>query len=413
MTKIVLSIPKIEKNRVSVTLTAGSECQRYINAQEFYVEYDENIDDVPKSILMVPFLYNMLPISWFKDIELEVPMLDKKTFESIEILKKNMSEIHKNTLLKGMITVGQIEDNSIIEHVNKKAMLFSGGVDSWGSFLSHYEENPYLCTVWGADIKLSDRSGWEKVKQNTLDICEQFGTSPFFVKTNFRDIMNYFQLEKGLTNVLTGNWWHDVQHGMGLTSLFAPLMYKHRIEQLYVPGTFSIHWLEPIASEPRIDNHIQFGFSSVYHDQFDKNRQEKLVVVKNYYEEYQEKINIRVCYEGTGGTNCCICEKCNRTIIGLMVLGLEARDFGFQIINLSLIKKSISNYSWVYSEARKRSFQDIQQMIDPKLVYEDSDFFDWFSEVDFNEYYRNNQNSKILQWKRKSKYLLKKLLKKR
>ncbi|MDZ5757434.1 hypothetical protein RAK27_02025 [Carnobacterium maltaromaticum] len=412
MTKIILSIPKVENNRVSVSLTASPQAQKYLTGNEFYIEYDENVEDVPISILMVPFLYNLVPISWFKDIVLEVPILDGKTFESLAILKKNMSEIHGNTLLKGSITVKQVVTSSIEEATSKKAMLFSGGVDSWGSFLSHYQEKPYLCTVWGADIKLTDTAGWAKVKRTILDVCQQFDTTPFFVKTNFREIMNYFYIEEDLSKILTGNWWHDVQHGMGLTSLFAPLMYKHQVELLYVPGTFSTHWLEPIASEPRIDNHIKFGFSSVYHDQFDKNRQEKLIVVKDYYRLTGKKINIRVCYEGTGGMNCCICEKCNRTMIGLLVLGLNPKDFGFQTVNLKLIKKSISNYSWIYSEARKRSFQDIQQVIDPNLTYEKQEFIDWFNEIDFDDYYAKNQKSLVIQFKRRSKKFLKKMLKK-
>ncbi|WP_317914161.1 hypothetical protein [Carnobacterium maltaromaticum] len=413
MSKVTLSIPEVKKNRVTVFLTVSPECKNLFTTTEFFIDYTENIESIPPSILMVPFLYNLIPISWFKDIELVVPVLDKKTFESLEILKENMSIIHGNIELGGKLKIGNIEDNTSGNEVYKKAMLFSGGVDSWSSFLSHYEELPYLCTVWGADIKLNDTNGWNRVKKNTLEVCKQFNTEAFFVKTNFRDILNYFNLEQGLEDILTGNWWHDVQHGMGLTSLFAPLMYKYHVELLYVPGTFSSQWLEPIASEPRIDNYIKFGSSSVYHDQFEKNRQEKLVVIKKYYERTQQKFTIRVCYEGTGGENCCICEKCNRTIIGLMVLGLNAENFGFTRINIKRMKKLISNNSWVYSKARLLSFQDIQQMIDSKYLDTDinKDFIQWFSNVDFDECFRKNQVSKFNKFKRTSKKLVKKVLK--
>lgn len=405
-------MPKITGKRVTVTLTVSPECRQLFTTTEFFVEYEEELAEVPTSILMVPFFYNLLPICWFKNIELEVPVLDQQVVATLATLKQNMSEIHGNTLLQGKVTIGSIENNSRTVSLAKSAMLFSGGVDSWGSFLSHYKESPILCTVWGADIKLKDKQGWNRVKQNTLAVCQHFETEAFFVKTNFRDIMNYFYIEEGLAAILTGNWWHDVQHGMGLTSLFAPLMYQHGVTLLYVPGTFSSQWLEPIASEPRIDNHIQFGFSSVFHDQFDKNRQEKLLVVRDYYAETKQPFTIRVCYEGSGGTNCCVCEKCNRTMIGLMALGLDTQAFGFQTTNLKLIKKSLANTSWVYSQARKLSFQDIQKTIQLDHLSDNQDFLEWFKAVDFDERYQKNQTQFFRRWKKNSKRMIKTLLKK-
>lgn len=411
MNKVILSNPVVKKNRVSVSLTVSPECQKFFNLTKLFIEYTENIELIPVSILMIPFLYNLAPISWVKNIELEVPILDKKTVESLKKLKENLTAIHGNNLLGGKLKIGRLEDNANGIKDYKKAILFSGGVDSWSSFLSHYEETPYLCTVLGADIKLNDSDKWNRIKKNTLEVCEQFNTEAFFVKTNFRASLNYFYLEQNLETILKGNLYHDVQHGMGLTSLFAPLMYKYHVELLYVPGTYDVHWLEPILSESRIDNYINFGSTSVYYDQVDKNRQEKLLIIKNYYVRTKKKFTVRVCYEGSGGENCCNCEKCNRTMIGLMVLGINPKYFGFSKLNTNRMKRLIGNGSWVSSKARVQSFKDIQQMIYQKNLNldENRDFIQWFSKVDFDECFRKNQASKVNKLKINSKRLLKKM----
>ena len=68
MNSVILSKIIVEKNRVECEYTANGLIKKYLNLDEkFFIEYSIDISDVPKSILIIPFLCNMLPISWVCD----------------------------------------------------------------------------------------------------------------------------------------------------------------------------------------------------------------------------------------------------------------------------------------------------------------------------------------------------------
>lgn len=45
---------------------------------------------------------------------------------------------------------------------------------------------------------------------------------------------------------------------------------------------------------------------------------------------------MRVCWESTGGSNCCNCEKCWRTILALYAEGENSREYGFDYTDKQL-----------------------------------------------------------------------------
>ena len=59
----------------------------------------------------------------------------------------------------GKIHADKLENNSYSEN-NGAAAFFSGGVDAFNTLVNHAEEKPVLLTLWGADVKLDDVSGW-------------------------------------------------------------------------------------------------------------------------------------------------------------------------------------------------------------------------------------------------------------
>ena len=371
---------------------------------------------VPNSVLMIPLFYNLLPIAWFKNCQITFPTLTTTSFDSIEHLKKGMEEIHRYSELGGEVLVNNLDNLNVPSSKGNSTMLFSGGVDSWCSFISHIKEKPTLCTVWGADVKLFDEEGWNLVDNDIEMVANKFKVQRYVVKTNFRDMLNYFWLEDKLDEVLTGNWWHDVQHGMGLTSLFAPLCYINDNSVLYVPGTFSQKWLQPIASEPRIDNFVKLGNTNVFHDQFDKNRMDKIKVIVDYYKKKKKAIPLRVCFEGRGGQNCCRCEKCNRTILALLITGVDPTKFGFEKYDLEYIKNCLISKKWKFGINNVKTYQDMQVAVDFSIGYNDSlnEFLIWFSNYDIYKLYvekkKNNLTDKVIYFLRKVKYTFKRYI---
>lgn len=90
MNNVILDRIIVEKNGVEYKYTASGLVKEYLNLDEkFFIEYSIDISDVPKSILVIPFLCNILPISWVCDTEIKVNEIDKDFYNSIMTLNKD------------------------------------------------------------------------------------------------------------------------------------------------------------------------------------------------------------------------------------------------------------------------------------------------------------------------------------
>ena len=83
------------------------------------------------------------------------------------------------------------------------------------------------------------------------------------------------------------------------------------------------------ASDPIIDEKMRFCGCKVYHDGFEKTRTDKVRQIVRFAEKNHVNIRLRVCWEQITGENCCICEKCGRTIFAIYAVGGKPEDFGF------------------------------------------------------------------------------------
>ena len=62
-----------EKNKITVSFLPSKELQPFFHySNSFYAEYSENIEEVPCSCAIIPFLANILPIIWLVDAYLYI-----------------------------------------------------------------------------------------------------------------------------------------------------------------------------------------------------------------------------------------------------------------------------------------------------------------------------------------------------
>lgn len=66
------------------------------------------------------------------------------------------------------------------------------------------------------------------------------------------------------------------------------------------------------------------------HDGYEFNRQMKVHNIIFFSKSTRKKISLRVCWESEGGSNCCHCEKCFRTILAVYAEGENPNDYGFE-----------------------------------------------------------------------------------
>lgn len=350
----------VNKNMVTYEYNFNGKWCDLLTSEKFFCEYDFDITDIPESILVIPLLCNLLPISWVHNLNIKINEADEKFFNCIEDIKKGYQNMFPKIKMRGSINAKKIVKNSY--NPEKNGTLFSGGVDAFNTLFQHITEKPVLLTVWGADVKLEDEEGWEKTKKHNIDTANQFGLEYSFVKSNFRTFLNYGNLSKYVEKFVNDEWWHGFQHGIGILGLMAPISYIEKFQTIYIASSFTAEYKGKYtcASDPTIDNYLKFASCNVIHDGYNFNRQDKIKNICDFVEKNNVKnIELRVCWESNGGTNCCICEKCCRTILGLLVEGKDPNQFGFNFTDEKRKKlfKNIKKYAQ-YSPSRYSCIQE-------------------------------------------------------
>ncbi|MHB8131492.1 MAG: hypothetical protein ACYDEX_21125, partial [Mobilitalea sp.] len=302
MDKIVIKDVVVIANRLECTYTVEGEWKKYFESTDsFFAEYSKQIDRVPKSIAIIPFLCNILPVAWIFDAEIILEDIDKDFFESIEEFKRGYVNMYPGLSFKGRITPKKVVDNRQ-EDLNKTAAFFSGGVDAYNTLISHIDEEPILVTLWGADIAFENKEGWNLVDNYIRSIAENSKLDYISIKTSFRRFLNEGALSEYVIKRTGNSWWYGYQHGIGLIGHVAPLAYQYKIKTTYIASSLTMEDNTTCASDPTIDNFVKFCGNQVIHDGYEYSRQHKVNRIGEYVKRTQTPIQLRVCWESEDGS---------------------------------------------------------------------------------------------------------------
>lgn len=325
-------------NRLEFDYDITGEWRKYFElSKKLWIEYNRGMEQVPESVAVIPLLCDILPIVWLCDAELTVPSLDQDFYENLPGVKKGYMDMYPMLSFNGRLTVSEVVENAR-PNAKETAALFSGGLDAYTTLLRHLDEKPSLLTVWGADIRADDRESWEKAERHAKEAAESYGLEYLPIHTNFREIIVDSELNR-LAAKSGDNWWHGLQHGIGLLSHAAPLAYVCGFRTVYIASSNpeSMKGQYTCGSDPTIDNHVRYCGCAVVHDGYEWDRQAKARYVVFRKKETGADIRLRVCWESalssapgrSGGGNCCRCEKCYRTILEIVSEGGDPNEYGF------------------------------------------------------------------------------------
>lgn len=362
--KIIIQTPIIKENQLVCKYTVEGEWKKaFSSKREFVAEYNIDISDVPAGIAVVPLLANILPMAWVYDAEIDLPVCDEDFYKSIPEFKKGYEEMYPMMDLKGNIQVEQIQKN-VLQRAKESGAFFSGGVDAFNTLVCHEKEKPVLLTVWGADVKLDDEMGWKNVFSHLKETAKEFHTEYVTIKSNFRMI----QKEDELTRVVEKSgdgWWHGFQHGIGIICHAAPVAYKMGLSKVYFASSFTAADKGKVtcASDPTIDNYVRFCGTKIVHDGYEFNRQMKVHNITEFAKKTGKKIPLRVCWESTGGSNCCNCEKCWRTILAIYAERQDPRNYGFNYSDFGRLCSKIYGNRKKLKHHRESRYEPIQKLL--------------------------------------------------
>lgn len=347
----ILSIRIIDGKKIEYNYSIDDGIKKYFNLNDpFYVEYDVDISNVPESILVIPFLANIAPIAWFAGFDIIADVVDETFYTSLHTIKNVFLENYPSIKnLTSNLKAKKLERKSYTN--NSIALLFSGGVDAYTTYLRHYSKKPDLITIHGADVELKDELQWNRVIEINRSETLLDDNRKLYLKSNLRTFYNH-NVDLLLPEL---GWWGKIQHGLALNGIIAPLSIVRYYSYVYIASSYtdnvSIKW----GSAPEIDNNIAWGSTKVVHDGYEMKRQEKVDYIINTTHKLNKTINLRVCYSTSNTSiNCCKCEKCYRTIIGIILANENPNKYGFAVTEnvydkiLTMFSKGFSSQGMQY-----------------------------------------------------------------
>ena len=329
----------INKNKIVVK--ANKSFSRQFIKEDFFAEYDEKIDltKLDESIVTIPFILNIAPVVWFSNKTYSIDVMDKELYHSLQKVREVfrmfypchswLGELIPKKLVTNMMSLSHGQDKPVL------ALLFTGGLDSVNTSISHVDTKQLLITAWGADVKVGASDKWTQVLEQCQKFSQTFGHDHMFVKSNFREFIETPYLSKQFSP-----WWVNISYGLSLVGLTAPLLALRNISTLFIAASHTAKYPYPRGSHPAIENNISFAGSTVYHAGSDKDRVQKVMNINVICKEKKLPLpHLRVCWLDPLGKNCLKCEKCIRTYISIIIAGQTPRKHGFNIDIRTAIRK--------------------------------------------------------------------------
>lgn len=236
-----------------------------------------------------------------------------------------------------------------------RAAFISGGVDSLSMVQDLKDHIEAAVLVDYQDIGGISAAETELRFQKRSEICQRLcsdlGLEFRAVRTNLR----------GLNTSM--NFWTTRYHG----SFLAAVAHSLPFGEMVIAGTYDVGTLAPWGSHPLLDPFYSSSRVTIRHHGLHQSRLDKVRTLENWPMALDL---MNVCTSGESrGRNCGKCEKCIRTRLELMVLGLPSRAFPRVAVDAEELHgvRIASPYAWsCYEDLLPRLPGDLAEIIERK-----------------------------------------------
>ena len=193
----------------------------------------------------------------------------------------------------------------------RTASFFSGGVDSFYTYLKHKNDPAgagrveSFILVNGFDVDRRNTQLWKRALTNIKVIAAAENVELVIVRTNIQRLVEPILL------------W-DYTHGGCLAAV--GLFLRGAFRRIYIPSTHSVGEQIPWGSNLALDGHWSTERTVFVHDGTEATRINK--VISQIAQSPIALDHLRVCYQNEKGAyNCGRCDKCLRTMVNLYIAG--------------------------------------------------------------------------------------------
>jgi hypothetical protein len=391
--EIVVGDSTLEKRKLTSRFTVPRRLRKYFRSLDFFAIYDEDID-AEKSILNIPSLATVLPFAWLAGVDVYVDELDKAFKESMDQLQQIFQKDHPNASFTTHIIADTLVENEIrgIDPLERTGLLFSGGVDSTYTLLTHLDLQPRLITFWGADNYPypENAAQWQTIIATYTQFAQQMGLHYNVVKTNTSGILDDYRISHDFHQYLYDGWFRLVlQHTFVLIPLAAPLS-MGRFNHLLISGGSPRRPDDnrpPGPTRPETDEKFIWADLKVKHV-VDIYREKKISgAIKDSLQKYNLKLKVCLGKLEKPQLNDSTCVKCLRAIANLALAGIDGNKCGFHVNESTwtrfkeYLKHDLEKETFGTLRPFLRMQQNLPNHIDHDF-YGSRDFFNWFRDFD-------------------------------
>lgn len=390
-------VTKVNGKQLKIKFYGPEKMRDLVDSDVMFVDYTRSIDSVPESILNIVGVTSVLPLAMANGWDISVSCLNRNFIESIRDTMLGYKNMWPKLSMINILVSEEVESQT--RPFKDEAALYSGGIDAWATFAEHNETLNHLYTVHGADVHTDDFKNWKMIENSMRKMALQNNVSLDVIRSNFKEMFNTRQTFEFFNERFSDGYWHGFQHGPALVGLTAPLCYLDGINVLYIASSHTENYHAKLGSSPELEGVLKLGNTHVFHDLYNRSRQDKInMLVSKIKENELTNVEFRVCWEGNSDTNCGTCEKCARTIGGLLAGKIDPESVGFKNINYGQIANSLKKFELPISHfVATVEWREIQQYL--LNMQCDNSFASQINETNF-DIYADRRNSFFRRLKR-------------
>lgn len=409
MRKIVISNVNVESNTIhyEVREDAGlGLLQREI--VDLFVRFhgDDNFDydlaKVPQSILLLPISLYIIPITYFYNVELVIPEMDKVLYERLPAIYSAYSKIYGpfKEEWKGKISVNKVVENSPVTIAKyDKIVFFSGGVDACHAGINNSGKNTLLVSI--PDIE-RDAKNDGPLREEKFSLIKRFSKvvnsdwlliSNNFNATLFKDqeIKKHLSVDRGLCSpAFVFDGWAGIKYLANMCCV-APIAYLTGSKDLIMGSSF-----EQIEDNMQVnldganpDLTDSIGFADIVFAEQDgivTRRSQKVRDIIEWCKSHGVKTKMWACFSDVP-TQCGFCGKCVRTQLNILCAGENPREWGFDDFSENTFSQYIRKYR--YRESNPCWLWDNIETIEDERFYPYcNELLHWLKAIGYKEYQR-------------------------
>jgi hypothetical protein len=371
--------------------TVPRRLRKYFRSLDFFAIYDADLH-ADRSILTIPPLATVLPFAWLAGVDVHVDTLDRTFKEAMDQLQQVFHRDYPDAPFTTHIVADRLVENAIgdLDPAQQTGLLFSGGLDSTHSLLTHLDFQPRLIMFWGADDYPypENATQWEAIIATYAPFAQRMGLAYNVVKTNTSGILDDWRISHDFHRALYDGWFRLLlQHTFVLLPLAAPLS-MGRFNRLLINGDSppNPERQPPSANRPETNEKFIWADLQVNHVG-DIYREEKIEAIKSYLKTDDIKLKVCIRKLEQPQLNDNTCRKCLTTIADLVLAGIDPNRCGFQVdeATWTTFKEYLERDLEQETFGSIQGFLRKQKNLPPSIgqdFYGSRAFFDWFRGID-------------------------------